>query len=590
MFIEPTEPDARETPHCWGARPAGPGTWDFAIWAPSAKALALHLPEGGRRIPLVRGPDGVHRAQAAAQEGCLYAYSSGGEPFADPAALQQHAGVEGWSVLRNPASFRSGAASWAGRSFDEAVFCELHVGSFTRNGTFAAAARSTELRRLAEVGVTAIELMPVGQFPGQRGWGYDSVLPWAPQHSYGTPEALAALVDEAHRLGLMVFLDVVFNHFGPVGSTLTDICPEFFHEECNEWGRKIDYSRPEVRSYFIGCALHWLRAYDLDGLRLDAAHSMEDPSDPHIVVELAQTIRSQDWPHPVHLVAEDSSNKTGWYDPSSGQFDATWNDDYHHALHVALTGETFGYYNDFSKHPLEHLRLALRDGQALQGQPRPSGLDTKGEPSDHLPPATFVNFNLNHDHAGNRPKGERLISLIGADKALMAHAFLLAAPYTPLLFMGEEIGSRRRFPWFADYTGRIAKDMREGRLKQFSDLPGNGADMIDPFDPATLHLCWPYAPPGPVDADLWLEVTRSVLAIRRSELLPLFRSGRSAQADIRGTGSCGLTAIWHFHAGSLRADLSFDGEAVDFGTPPGFRPLYCLGQAEAPHLSLALRS
>lgn len=288
----------------------------------------------------------------------------------------------------------------------------------------------------------------------------------------------------------------------------------------------------------------------------------------------------------MHLVAEDSSNKVGWYDPASGLFDASWDDDYHHALHVLLTGEGFGYYKDFVKDPASDLRLALRDGQALQGQPRPLGLEEKGEPSGHLPPRCFVNFNLNHDHAGNRPRGERLISLIGADRALVAHAFLLAAPYTPLIFMGEEIGSRQPFPWFADYGGKTARKMREGRVKQFQDLPGKGADMIDPFDRTTLRQSWPYARPEPRDAALWLAVTRTVLELRQTKLLPLFRSGRRSQFQIDPLGDRGITALWHFTDGTLQADVAFDLGDPEPETPPGYQPLYQLGQAGTPRVRL----
>lgn len=570
----------------WGARPAGSGCWTIALWAPSTDQLMLHL---GDQLPFAmqRGEDGVHRAEVEAREGTRYAFSTGGAPFADPASLQQADGVEGWSVLRDPASFRQATVTVPDRAFDEMVFCELHIGSFTREGTFPAAARSAELRRLADIGITAIEIMPLGQFPGARGWGYDSVLPWAPQHSYGTPEDLAALVDAAHGMGLSVFLDVVFNHFGPKGCKLDEICPEFFLDEENDWGRKIDYSRPEVRAYFIGCARHWLDAYGFDGLRVDAAHSMEDPSDPHIVVEMAQTLSQTDFGHRIHLVAEDSSNKVGWYDPVAGLFDATWDDDYHHALHVLLTGESFGYYKDFVRDPHADLRLALRDGQALQGQPRRSG-DVKGEPSGHLPPRCFVNFNLNHDHAGNRPKGERLISLIGADRALAAHALLLSSPYIPLIFMGEEIGSRRPFPWFADYGGKAARKMREGRVKQFEDLPGKGKDMIDPFDPATLQLAFPYAGPEPRDAELWLRVTREVLALRRDRLVPMFRSGRSQEFEISRLGDRGLCALWHFNAGTLQAEVAFDPGDPEPEVPTDFQPLYQLGQAGAPRFRLGI--
>lgn len=571
----------------WGARPSGKGMWDIALWAPSTEGLTLHV---GTEPPqaMARGTDGVHRARVPATEGTRYAFSTTGAPFADPASLQQQDGVEGWSILRDSARFRSSATDAPRRPFDEMVFCELHIGTFTPEGTFRAAARSAELQRLADLGITAIEIMPLGQFPGSRGWGYDSVLPWAPQHSYGTPEDLTELVDAAHRLGLSVFLDVVFNHFGPKGSMLTEISPEFFLDDCNDWGRKIDYSRPEVRSYFIGCALHWLEAYGFDGLRLDAAHSMEDETDPHIVVELARTLRQARSGRPIQLVAEDSSNRVGWYEPAAGLFDAAWDDDYHHALHVLLTGESFGYYKDFVKDPHADLRLALRDGQALQGQPRSAGLEEKGEPSGHLPPRCFVNFNLNHDHAGNRPKGERLISLIGADRALVAHAFLLAPPYTPLIFMGEEIGSTRRFPWFSDYSGKTAKKMREGRVKQFEDLPGKGEEMLDPFDPATHRMAWPYAPPEPRDAGLWLAVTKAVLDLRRDQLVPLFRSGRSHEFQISLLGDRGVTALFPFQNGTLQADVAFDIGDPEPETGSCYQPLYQLGRSGTPRFRLGL--
>lgn len=570
--------------HFWGPRPTSTGEWDFAVWAPSCEPVLLQFDDGRTPVPLTKGQDGVYRARCRAEDGARYLFSSAGVTFADPASLQQAEGVEGWSVLRDLRHLTK-ARNWRGRPFDEAVFCEVHIGTFTSEGTFAATARSPDLKRLADCGITAIEIMPVGQFPGQRGWGYDSVLPWAPQHSYGTPEDLVTLVAAAHDLGLMVFLDVVFNHFGPEGAILSDICPEFFLDEENSGGKKIDFRRPEVRSYFTGCALHWLERYGVDGLRFDAVHAMEDSSDPPIAVDLARAVRAVRWDRLVHLVAEDSSNQVGLYHPKAELYDATWDDDYHHAMHVLLTGESFGYYKDFIKDPLSDLKLALRDGQALQGQLRPAGQESKGEPSGHLPPTSFVNFNLNHDHAGNRPKGERLISIIGADRALVAHAFLLSAPYIPLIFMGEEIGSRQPFPWFADYDGESARKMRKGRLEQFKDLPSKGADMLDPFDPNTFRLCHPYGAREPEDAELWLNVTRRVLGLRRDRLLPLFRSGRAHDADVHATSPRSLSASWHFNTGSVRAEVSFDGRIDD---ALAGEDLFRIGQAGSPCFRLQL--
>lgn len=584
MTHDVTDP-AQSVSHCWGPRRVGPDTWDIALWAPSCPQVSLRFDDGAAPLPLTLGPDGVHRLRCTAAEGARYLFLSAGVSFADPASVQQAEGVEGWSVLRDLRLLRP--AAWAGRPFDEAVIAELHIGSFTREGTFAAAARSPDLKRLAETGITAIEIMPVGQFPGQRGWGYDCVLPWAPQHSYGPPEDVARLVAAAHDLGLMVFLDVVFNHFGPKGAVLHDICPEFFQDEENEWGKRIDYSRSEVRAFFTGCTLHWLDCYGLDGLRFDAVHAMEDTSRPPIAEELARAVRDRSWGRPVHLVAEDSSNRVGPYDPAAGLYDASWDDDYHHALHVLLTGEAFGYYRDFTHDPLDDLRLALRDGQTLQGQPRPAGTDTKGEPSGHLPPTSFVNFNLNHDHAGNRPKGERLISLIGADKALVLHAVLLSAPYIPLLFMGEEIGARQPFPWFADYDGEAAQKMRKGRMDRFRDRPGRGSDMLDPFDPRTMQIAFPYGPNHPPDADVWLQVTRDVLDLRQGVLLPLFRSGRLRRAEVVTARPASLSARWHFAAGSLQALVSFDGQSLS--QPAHGKVVYQVGAIGTPWFELRLR-
>jgi maltooligosyltrehalose trehalohydrolase len=580
--VTPTEAKTRSATHFWGPQRSD-GEWDFALWAPSSGPVTLHL-EDRPALPMLQGKDGVHRVSCRAEDGARYQFQCGDKRFADPASRQQAEGAEGWSTLRDLRQLPR-AKDWPGRPFDEAVFCELHIGTFTLEGTFAAAAKSPDLKRLAEIGITAIEIMPVAQFPGQRGWGYDPVLPYAPHHSYGSPEDLAGLVAAAQGLGLMVFLDVVFNHFGPTGAVLPDICPEFFTDEENDWGQKIAFQHPEVRAFFTGCALHWLECYGLDGLRIDALHEMDDSSDPPIAVELAQAVRGRPWGRKVHLVAEDSSNRVDLYHPSAGLYDASWDDDYHHALHVMLTGESFGYYKDFADDPEADLIRALRDGQSRQGQPRPAGTERKGKPSGHLPPRSFVNFNLNHDHAGNRPRGDRLISLIGAERALVAHAFLLTAPYIPLLFMGEEIGSRQPFPWFADYAGEAARKMRAGRVAQFKDLPGGGKDMLDPFDAMTVALCHPYGAREPQDAAHWLQVTRDVLALRRDRLVPLYGSGRVAKAEVTATGACSLQAIWHFAAGSVQAEVSFDGETAPKGTG---RELYRIGQDGAPCFRLGL--
>lgn len=373
----------------WGARPETGGEWSFAVWAPAADRLDLDL--DGRLVAMGRTRDGVHHCQAKAREGDRYRFLADGKTFSDPASLAQEGGVEGWSRLLCPQRLADRKPRRASPPFARQVITELHVGTFTREGTFAAAARSPQLRRLAEIGITVIELMPLGQFPGQRGWGYDSVLPYAPQDSYGSPEDLCHLVDTAHDLGLSVYLDVVFNHFGPKGCALSAICPDFFHDAETEWGRKINFGQARVREYFADCAVNWLRAYHFDGLRFDAIHALEDGSEPPIAADLARRIRAQ--VPDAHLVVEDSDHVVNLFDPAAGLYDARWDDDYHHALHVLLTGESFGYYKEFMHTPLSDRALALRDGQTLQGQPRSQEEKRRGAPSSHLPHAAFVNFN-----------------------------------------------------------------------------------------------------------------------------------------------------------------------------------------------------
>lgn len=546
-----------KTGQMWGARPAGDGSWTVALWAPSAQAVAVVLE--GRTVPLAPGPDGCHRGRIVAAEGAPYALRVDGRTIADPASRWQD-GMVPQSRLLDPGRLRR-AAFQAGPA-DAAVICEMHIGSFTPEGTFAAAARSDDLRRLADLGFTAVEIMPVGQFPGRSGWGYDSVLPHAPFAPYGPPDDLCALVDAIHALGMAAYLDVVFNHFGPEGCDLVAICPEFFEQGSTEWGRAIDFRRRAVREYFITCALGWVVDYGFDGLRFDAVERLVDDGDPPFLEEMA--LRLRDCGRVVHLFSEDSRNITALVDPQRGLYDGEWNDDYHHALHVLLTGETQNYYRPFAPMPLDDLCLSLRDGYVMQGQARPDGTAPKGEPSAALPWPAFVNFNLNHDQAGNRARGERLVTLVGDEVALVAHALLLCAPFTPLLFMGEEVGSRAPFPFFADYTGPLADAMRQGRVDHLGEEPGFAARMIDPMVKGVLATCYPYRDPAPA-RDRWLAVTRELLALRRDRLLPIYRSGRAAPAEAAATGPQALMARWACNGGTVTVAACFGGPQ-DMGT------------------------
>lgn len=557
----------------WGAVPTGDGLWNVAFWAPSAREVVVDL--HGEHL-LHREEDGTFRGTVRGHHGDSYAFVTDGLRMADPASRWQKDGEEGPSRLLDQA--RLTGRPGPERPLDEAVIAELHIGSFTPEGTFAAAARAPQLQQMADLGITMIELMPVGQFPGQRGWGYDVILPWAPHCAYGPPEDLRLLVDAAHSAGMQVCLDVVFNHFGPEGCRLVTACPEFFHDHSNDWGRAINFARPEVHDFYAGCTIWWLETYGIDALRFDALNAIADDS-PGMIEDLARRIRAHPFGRTVHLMGEDSRNTVAPYHPDNRLFHAVWNDDLHHAQHVLLTGETFGYYRGFRHQPLQDMAKALREGFVLQGQPRPGTDERKGEPSALLPPQSLIAFNLNHDHAGNRPRGDRLLSLIGTEKALVAHALLLTSPSVPLLFMGEEIGSEAPFAWFADYEGDMAATMLRERSALFEGPDAPPGPMADPFDPETLVAACPYLVEPP-EADRWKEVTRALTALRR-RLLPVYRSGRVALPEVRIAAPSALSVRFDFRDGSVTSIACFDpADRIAGADRPA--PLFRLGEPGSP--------
>lgn len=560
----------RDGTRFWGALPEGDGSWSFALWSPSARTVSLEL--DGQLHPMQRDGADVFRTVQPARAGDAYSLVVDGVRLVDPAARQLLNGVDGPALLVDPQALRQNRAGWPGRPYADTVISELHIGTFTPEGTFAAAARSEHLAALAEMGITTLELMPIGAFPGRMGWGYDVALPHAPFSPYGSPADLCALIDRAHELGMSIILDVVFNHFGPLGCPLPQICPEFFTAAQTEWGQAINFAQPAVRAYFTQCALGWLEDYGFDGLRLDAIDQIQDDSNPHYLVELAQTLRARLPERQLHLMTEDKRNITALHQPEARLYDGEWNDDYHHAMHVLLTGETFLHYAAFAADPLDDLATALRDGFVLQGQPRPAGGEVKGEPSGHLPWRCFVNFNCNHDQAGNRAKGSRLVSLAGHEKALVAHALLLTAPFTPLLLMGEECGSEAPFPWLADFPEPQASEMRQGRVRQHEDIPDFAAEMVDPMDPAIWASCDPYAR-LPLEAPSWRAETARLLALRRETLMPLWRSGPAGPAETRVIGAKALWVQWPCVLGTVQAAFCLDGSS-SWSDPGALRPIY----------------
>jgi maltooligosyltrehalose trehalohydrolase len=538
----------------WGAEPEDDGRWRFSVWAPGASRVAVHL--GGRTCPLAAGADGFHRGRAPARAGDSYLLEVDGTHLPDPAARAQADDVHGPSRLVDPRLYRW-RAGWGGRPWAEAVIYEMHLGTFTREGTFRAAAE--RLSELAALGITAIELMPVSQFAGSRGWGYDGVLPSAPHPAYGTPDEMKDFVSAAQAEGIMVLLDVVMNHFGPDGAHLHQIAPEFFDPaRQTPWGAAIDFTQAPVRDFFIDTCLCWITEYRLDGLRLDAVHQIIDPTEPHFLVELGERVRDAGFPRPVHLVTEDERNLPALRE--SGLYAAEWNDDWHHAIHCALTGEAEGYYRSFAVDPIGDLAQAMAAGHVEQGQPREGLEQPRGAPSAHLPTTAFVNANQTHDQVGNRARGERLIALADPAGVAVAHALLLASPFIPMLFMGEEAGERNPFLFFCDHEGQLADATRDGRRAEFADFASHGGEVPDPNARETFEASR-LSPQDTPHAEAWLSLTRKLLAYRAEQIVPLLRSGRTAPAEVERTGQRSVAAVWRFGAGTLAIRLNL-------GAPP----------------------
>lgn len=506
----------------FGATCIDAGHTRFRLWAPASRAAAVELHDDSEQvIPMTPVGDGWFETVAPCGPGALYRYRlDGGLIVPDPASRFQPGGVDGPSQVVDPGAYRWRHDAWRGRPWHETVLYELHVGAC---GGYASVER--RLPSIAALGVTAVELMPVNAFPGARNWGYDGVLPFAPDTSYGRPEELKALVDTAHGLGLQVFLDVVYNHFGPEGNLLPRYAPAFFRSDRQTaWGPAIDFSCPQTSTFFIDNALYWLDEFRVDGLRIDAAHAIDDDA---WLRELARRVRAYagDARH-IHLVLENERNAASLLGP--GGFDAQWNDDFHNSAHVLLTGERDGYYRAYADAPLRHFARTLAEGFAYQGEPSPlhDGA-ARGEPSAHLPPTAFVTFLQNHDQIGNRAFGERLRALANDDAVRAVTALMLLAPPIPLLFMGEEDGSTQPFQFFTDYRGALADAVREGRRREFAAFPAFAdpahRDRIpDPNDIATFVRSSLHHPPDDswADAAAWQRFYRSALAVRMALVAP----------------------------------------------------------------------
>ena len=466
-----------------------------------------------------------------------------GQRVPDPASRFQPEDVNGPSEAIDPGGYRW-RESWPGRQWDDIVLYELHVGAFSPEGTFAGAA--TKLDHLAELGITAVEIMPVSDFSGRWNWGYDGAFPYAPDATYGRPEDFKAFVERAHEHGIAVLLDVVYNHFGPEGNFLPLYAPDFFtSRHRTSWGDAIQFDGPNsrpVRDFFIENAEYWIEEFHLDGLRLDAVHAIKDDARPHFLDELATRLRSR-FSRPIHLLLENESNDPRRLTRHGGKpdlYDAQWNDDVHHVLHVAATHETSGYYAAYGR--TELLGRALAEGFAYQGEMMPYRNAPRGGPSAGLPPTAFVSFIQNHDQIGNRAFGERLNSLAPAETIRALASVYLLAPQIPMLFMGEEWGETRPFLFFCDFKGKLADAVRKGRREEFSRFPEfadpeRAAKIPDPLAEATFlasKLDW-----SRIDA-AHLAYYRALLDARREHVRPLtaFHPGMAAMRSCWASKPC----------------------------------------------------
>jgi 1,4-alpha-glucan branching enzyme/maltooligosyltrehalose trehalohydrolase len=476
----------------------------------------------------------------------------------DPASRFQPEDVHGPSEVVDPGAWSWRDAGWRGRPWEETVIYELHVGSFTPQGSFASV--KEKLDYLLELGVTAIELMPVADFPGARNWGYDGVYQFAPDSRYGRPEDLKALIDAAHGRGLMVFLDVVYNHFGPEGNYLHVYAPQFFTKRHpTPWGAGINCDGEQsdrVRQFFIHNALYWLEEYHLDGLRLDAVHAIMDDSQPDILRELAQAVHDYfDRSRQLHLILENGHNSAAYLarntDLEPHWYTAQWNDDVHHALHVLLTGEINGYYMDYADNPVRHLGRCLTEGFAYQGERSAYRDDqARGEPSAHLPTTAFVSFLQNHDQVGNRAFGERITTQVKPAQIRAASVLLLLAPSIPLLFMGEEWGSTQPFAFFCDFGPDLADKVVAGRRQEFAHFPQFSDPALresipNPMVPNTFEqakLDWDSC--SLPEHKHWLALHRELLALRRRELIPRLHRISGRQKAFTQLSGRALSARW----------------------------------------------
>ncbi|MEZ2126771.1 MULTISPECIES: malto-oligosyltrehalose trehalohydrolase [unclassified Sinorhizobium] len=567
-------------PRSWGAELSDKEIARFRLWAPNVTAMAVRI--DGEEQPMTAVKDGWFELTVAdVGPGTKYIYVlPDGMTVPDPASRAQVKEVHGPSLLVDPTAFRWKNADWRGRPWEEAVLYELHIGTFTPEGTFRAAI--AKLPHLAAIGITTLEIMPVAQFGGRRGWGYDGVLHYAPHPAYGSPDDMKAFVDAAHGYGIMVLLDVVYNHFGPEGNYLDRYASDFFRRDLKTpWGAAINFSQDAVRRYFIENALYWLGEFHLDGLRLDAVEQIYDNSKRHILMELAETLRSSFTDRPIHLVLEDQRNLVSLLERDgagrTAAYTAEWNDDFHHVAHVLATGEAGGHYRRFANPPWQRLSHALRHGFIFPDH-NAEHPEVVPEVDFYLPPTAFIDFLQNHDQIGNRAFGERLTALTYPPMLEALMAMLLLSPHIPFLFMGEEFGETQPFHFFCDWSDELGEVVYKARLKEvksFGELPAGKAanDMPAPNARSTFEdskLRWNKA-----DSDegrKWLDFIAKLIHLRQKFVVPLLGTARIVETEAPDAEEGVVAVSWLFEDGKLelRANLAdrplpappFEGAAI----------------------------
>ena len=553
----------------FGARLLSSGGADFSLWAPAARQVQLwcqaSIDQAEHTVPATSSDNGWWRAHSAdAKAGTRYRWVIDGEmSVPDPASRSNPQGPHEPSVVTDPGAYQW-KNPWAGRPWEQLVFYELHVGSFTPEGTYESALR--KLPELAALGFTAVELMPLSTFGGQWGWGYDGVLPFAPHPAYGTPDELKRFVDEAHALGLCVFIDVVYNHFGPDGNYLHAYAPGFFStRHSSPWGAAINFDQAGsdvVRQFFIENALYWVEEFNMDGLRLDAVHAIADDSRPDVLEELSTRVRelASASNREVHLVLENERNQSARLARThqTGRYDGQWNDDFHHAVHVALTAESNGYYAKFSGEPLALLARVLTHGFAFN-----DGASTPG--GAPVPLGCMINFIGNHDQIGNRAFGERLGQLAPAPAVELALVLSLLTPATPMVFMGDEFAATTPFLYFANWQGELSEAVRQGRMREFGHAADSKTPLPDPCNAATRlasQLQWDESATQVGQARRAL--LQAVLRARRSSLEPRARFLRNEGHTAEFVGASGMRVTWHYDDDTaVQLEMNFGPTPVD---------------------------